>query len=46
MSVLLTQRNYFFDDKGYSLIIIMESKNKESNQEDLENVIESIQFLN
>ncbi len=46
MSVLLTQRNYIFPDKGYSLIIIMESKNKESNQEDLEKVIESIQFLN
>ena len=45
MSVLLTQRNYFFSDNGYSLIIIMESESSEENITDLENVIESIQFL-
>ena len=45
MEVLLTQRNYFFPDKGYSLIIIMESSIKDSNINDLENIIETIQFL-
>ena len=46
MSVLLTQRNYFFTDTGYSLIIIMEASENEENIKDLENVIETIQFLN
>ena len=46
MSVLLTQRNYFFTNTGYSLIIIMEASENEENIKDLENVIETIQFLN
>ncbi len=45
MNVLIAQRNYFFPDNGYSLIFIMESSNKEDNVNDLEKVIESIQFL-
>ena len=45
MTILLTQKNYFFEDMGYSLIIIMEIRNNESSIEDFEKVIESIQFL-
>ncbi len=45
MAVLLTHRNYFFKDNGYSLIIIKESKDYPDNIKDFENVIETIEFI-
>lgn len=45
MNVLLAQRNYFFPYNGYSLIFIMEASDNDDNINDLENIIESIQFL-
>ena len=45
MVILLTQRNYFFKDNGYSLIIISESKDYPDNIKDFENVIETIEFI-
>ena len=45
MVVLLTQRNYFFKDSGYSLIIIKESRDYSDNIKDFENVIETIEFI-
>jgi len=46
MTILLSQNNYFFNDKKYSLIIMKELKSELSNLLDYQKIIESIKFLN
>lgn len=46
MEILLTQRNYFINNKQYSLIILKESPRYNENVNDFFKVIDTIKFLN
>ena len=46
MEILLTQRNYFINNKQYSLIILKESPRYNENVNDFFKVIDTINFLN
>ena len=46
MEILLTQRNYFINNKQYSLIILKESPRYNENADDFLKMIDTIKFLN